>query len=646
MPLQKIEQYELGGVDSRSNPLNFPSNRAVRCTNFVPTPSGRLRLRFGNTKPALTGAVAGTPIHSATYYEQYAGAQFALFGQGTALKSLNLSTGVVTDLGAGFTSGNPWGHFRASNRIFVGNGVDGVFNFDGTTLRPTGVRAPTAAEVSSATATVTGAPAGTWDTTVLGGFQIYIVYYNPVTGEVGNRIAIGSRFTNLAAAKSVALANLPDLSGVNTEWVKGIGRTNDGGQVPYWLVDASGNRIVVGNAATTASLLTSTIDTNQELPTRNGLPPTGLNKFTRVGNRVFAARDGDVNLYFSEDDTDAQNGNFVGVAQTSFAGNNLEPMPTGEVPTALHAYRFEGWFFSKNNLAIWSQFLFQQGSNPWRGPWPAGAAGQRAFIETPYGPVWMTPDKQLMGFSEDGPIPVSGEFEKALLGQIGDQYVATTELAYYRNPELQIDCIYIKSRDVNGNQLNIKMDYMIRDGRSATGQGYLLVYSNMTPNTFIGSGLTPRQNLRDSNGRERLWTGATDGAFYQMEDGDDDNAQTYTGDYIGLMNAGTQNKLIAGFEWQGDQNVQVSYSGNTKKGVADWTGTNPKRLDPKDSASDSDRFEASISREAKWVYIRLQLTSHPADGTLEIEGEELPVSTYGYVNYVVPKLGSPRPEGR
>lgn len=49
MALTAVEQYELGGVDSRSNPLNMPSNRSLMCKNFVPTPAGYLELRRGYT---------------------------------------------------------------------------------------------------------------------------------------------------------------------------------------------------------------------------------------------------------------------------------------------------------------------------------------------------------------------------------------------------------------------------------------------------------------------------------------------------------------------------------------------------------------------------------------------------------------------
>lgn len=646
MPQRKIDEFEFGGVDSRSNPTNFPPNRLLRCKNWTPLPSGQLRLRYGYTVPQ-TNAVAGAPIHSAAYYEKFDGTQFILFGQGTSLKSFAVATGAVT-LVKVLTSALPWSHFRAGNRIFIGNGVDMV-NFDGTTVRKTGIRALTAAEAAAITVTPGTVPAGTWTTSLLSGYQLYAVIYNPVTGHVGNRIAIGARFKILAAGDSIVITGLPNLAAESGEWVIGFARTNDNGEVPYWLIDGSANRIVAASGSATATLTLDTIDTTQELPTRNGVP-LALNRFAKVGSQVFGARDGDNFLYYCEDETDATNGNFVGSPYESWAGNNVEAYPTGERPLSIHAYRQEGWFFSGNYLSICSEFLKQQGTNPWRGPWISGCAGQRAFIETPYGPMWLTKDKQLMEYNGAQPIQASDEYEATLLHKIGDQYVATSELAYLRDPEKKIDRVYVLSKDKNGAPLVIIHDFKLKDfavyGQgSSGGQGYEALYSGMTPNTLIGSGYTPRQNAHDVNGRERLWAGATDGLFRQLEDGNDDAGTAYSADGICVVNAGNKNTLVSGFEWQGDSRIAVSYSVRSKLALPDFTTTQNEVIGDPDNPDN--RFEVNIGEEARWIAVRLQLDSHPTDGDFEISDPPfIPLPTYGLVNYVTAKLGSDRPEGR
>lgn len=646
MPQRKIDEFEFGGVDARSNPTNYPPNRLLRCKNWTPLPSGQLRLRYGYTVPPMN-SVSGGPIHSAAYYEKFDGTQFILFGQSTGLKSYAIATGVVT-LVATLQSPLPWGHFRAGNRIFIGNGVDMV-NFDGTTVRKTGIRALTAAEAAAITVTPGTAPAGTWTTSLLSGYQLYAVIHNPVTGHVGNRIKIGARFTIPAAGKSVLVAGLPNLAGESGEYVIGFGRTNDNGEVPYWLIDAAGNRIVAASGSNTATLTLDTVDPTQELPTRNGVP-LPLNRFSKVGTQIFGARDGDNFLYYSEDETDLTNGNFVGSPYESWAENNLEAYPTGERPLSIHAYRSEGWFFSGGYLSIWSTYLKQQGTNPWRGPWAAGCAGQRAFTETPYGPAWVTKDKQLMVYDGAQPVPASDEYEASLLHKIGDQYVATTEVTCLRDPEKKIDRIYVMSKDANGQPLIIIHDIKIKDfaiyGQgSAGGQAYESLYSGMIPNTFVGAGYTPRQNAKDLNGRERLWTGATDGRFYQLEDGNDDNGNTYSADAITIINGGNKNPLIAGFGWHGDENIVVSFSVRSKLALADFNKTSNEVIGDPDKPDN--RFEVNVGEEARWVAVRLQLDSHPGDGNFDISDPPfLPLPTYGLVNYVTATLGTDRPEAR
>jgi hypothetical protein len=374
------------------------------------------------------------------------------------------------------------------------------------------------------------------------------------------------------------------------------------------------------------------------LPTRNGVPPSGLNKFAQVGSRIWGARPGDLFLYYSEDATDTTNGDFVGDAYESWAGDNAEAYPTGEVPTALHAYRFEGWFFSKTHLSIWSLFLFQQGVNPWRGPWPVGCAGQRAWIETPYGPFWVTPDKELMKFNLGGPQTASEEYQASLLAKIADQYVSQIELAYLRDPEKHIDQIMILGKDVNGNPVVVIHDFKIKDERAPDGQAYEAAYSGMIPSSLAGTGYTPRQNVRDVNGRERLWCGATNGRLYQLEDGTSDNGNTYTGDCIDLVYVGPNYTKLNAVEFQGDPNLQFSYSTKPSLSLADMTVGKPETI----SAAEN-RFEVPIDGEPRWIFGRIQLTSHPADGNFDMTDPPfMPFPSYGLVNYATAKMGPAR----
>lgn len=657
--MAKAEAFSFGAVDTRSNPLNLPGERSIRCRNFTPLQSGQLRLRYGFTEPTMTGAVDSTQIHSAAYYETFAGVQYILFGQGTKLKSMALATGVVTQL-ALLTNGNSWGHFRARNSIFLANGTD-FKQFDGTTLRDVGIRAPNSTEASAVSVAAQLSPAGSFDSTTLTGYQLSMAYYNPNTGHVGNAVQVGARVTIPGSGYSLAVTGLPNLSGVNPEWQKILGRTPDGGAVPYWFLDGSGNPVVVNNTATSATIISMDIDTTKELPFRNSVPTVIPDSFTRVNTRVFGKATGNQYIRYSEDVADVTNANFVGNPEESWPADNIEAFPTGELPRGVHNYRFEGWFFSRNNLAVWSELLRQQGGSPWRGPWPAGLAGQRAFVETPYGPHWLTPDKQLMSFdgSSGGPTPASSEYENSLLAKISDGFVAQTELMYLRDPEKQIDRLYIFSQDILGNPLMIIHDFLLRDARSpieiqgASGQAYEAIYSNKVPNTFVGSGYTPRQNPLDSTGRARLWTGSTTGTFMQLEDGTadgfhpgTDNAFTFTGDIIKLINLGPDKPSLESLQIHGDgATLDVSYSLRPLEDISSFQEGSFQAMTPPIEGRWVMKFDSAP--DTQWIAIRLQLTAHPTDGNYDMTDPPfIPLPTYGVINEAVLMLGRTRPQAK
>jgi hypothetical protein len=598
-------------------------------------------------------------------------------------------------------------------------------SWDSVTLRAIGIREPSAAEAGAVNVSTGTNSSASFATTELSGYQFYMVYFNPVTGHVGNRTTIGGRITVSATTTEIILSDLPNLAGVDPEWVKGFGMTNDNGQVPYWLVSAlstatitntvltggvatytaantfaegqnvsvsgttngggvfnttgnvinptgttfqlaideanvasaadtgtasvtsSGSRIVAGNTATTAVLTSSVVDFTQELPYRNGVPPP-LDKFTKVGSVIFGAVEGDINLHYTENDSEptasATSANFVGVPAESWSPDNIEPFPTAEVPTCIQTYGgTAGFFYSKNYLAIWALELYQAGQNPWSAVINVGCAGQRAWIDTPYGPIWMTWDKQLMTWNGTGAQPISEEYERSLLGQIGNAYIPTTELAYYRDPELGIDRLYVKSKDVNGNPVIVIHDFRLQDYRNQVAMGYDFLYAGMTPSTFIGTGYTPRQNVRDTNFRERLWTGAADGNFYQLEDGStSDNNTEYTGDAIALINAGDDKPLLDAIEWQGDGNVEVSYTTKASLSLGDYEEGITEEVE---DGNPDNRYQVKVTEEARWVYARFQLTSHPADGNFVLgDPPFVPMPSYGVINGITPKFGRPRPE--
>jgi len=84
-----VENYVWGAVDSRSNPLNLPRDRALLCRNWIPNAGGWLELRKGYEaipmQPTFT-----TPIHSLAEYQLWSGERYLLAGQGPSLNRITV----------------------------------------------------------------------------------------------------------------------------------------------------------------------------------------------------------------------------------------------------------------------------------------------------------------------------------------------------------------------------------------------------------------------------------------------------------------------------------------------------------------------------------------------------------------------------
>jgi hypothetical protein len=80
-------------------------------------------------------------------------------------------------------------------------------------------------------------------------------------------------------------------------------------------------------------------------------------------------------------------------------------------------------------------------------------------------------EKQICTFMEDGIISVSEEYELSLLGQLADQYLGSTEIAYLSDPIQLVDQLVVKGLNSLGNPVLIVHDFYLKDERSPHGQG-------------------------------------------------------------------------------------------------------------------------------------------------------------------------------
>ena len=614
---------------------------------------------------------------------------------------------------------------------------------DGVTPRRSGIRAPYNIEAASVTAGPSTATQGDWVPTQFQGYQLYMAYYNPNTGHVGNRIKIGSPliipavglsltaagpayagvtvysgtiigggsnalkgiqftvqgFTNAGnnggpfvcvgsstaslslqnpygvmetatasatnnsnSGQSVVVTGLPDLSSVNPEWVKIIGRTGDGGDIPYALMNTNtGDWVTIPNSETLATLTVGDVDFTSELPYANGLPPL-MHKVATALGRVYGIDDTNPTLIdYSESASDIYGSeNFVGVPAQSWNPLNQIPNPTGEANKCIQSVDNEIWAFSRNFLNIITEIgLYSPDGNPSpyiRKTVPGGCPGQRAFCQRNNSPYWLNSYKQLMTRGEDVPVSVSQQYEAGLLAKLIDSYLDSVEVIYHCDPLRFIDRIYITGAAYDPSRTSPQSPYYIATfvhDFAMGGIGYEYDYYALFPSMYVRDA-TSSYSFRDINQKIHLLfldTSSSNAPIYQMEEGAlDDGGATISSDMISIVRLGAQEPKLAGLDISGDDTLVVTHSQNL---LLDLPGLNSLTPDSSTSLDEGDhqcgRFRVDIDEGAEYMVIRLQLKSHPADAPangLDLNyPPHVPLELYGRVYVLRSEVGATRQVG-
>jgi hypothetical protein len=641
MGLVARELYQFGGVDSRSNPLNLPSDRCLRCLNWIITEAGNLQLRYGYAVTNQNAAAANRIVNFANY-KTLDGTRRVVFFDGATAKTMLLSSGAVsapTVKGTAFASSAKGTFVFVNNRLQFANGTDMKW-FDGTNWRNIGVRPPTAGEAAAVTTVLAGTAApGVAASSVGGsqpGYQFWMAYYNPTTGDVGNALKIGSRLVP-TSAKDITISSLPDLSGVDTELVKLIFRTGDGGEVAYACADTSGNWYTVANATTSGTMTFAGIDGNAEAPQRNDLPPT-FQRMCLAGDFIFGNPANSATIYKSGFFALKRSGTFVGNPENCFASNDTETFPTNQALSGFFEENNDLWCFSLTAMAILVSDI-TTGVGGWQGPWNIGLAGDRASCKTDYGRFWVSGDKQLCTMGPNGPISVSGEYERALLSKIGDANLSVVETKYLKDVSKDIDHIDINCLDSNGTPFHVIHDFKLKDSRSPLGQAYERSYQSLLSTTHS------IEQIRDNSDRMRIWAGASDGKLYELNSGDNDNGSEYSADLITIMNAGKKRPKLAYIAWNGDGNAAVSIGATLKTTTSTGDDFSFEAIETETMPGGEDDYfyRAQIDKEMRNLFARFQLASHSSTGTLALNTiPHVPVENYGRIYAALALVGEER----
>lgn len=481
------------------------------------------------------------------------------------------------------------------------------------------------------------------------GYQFFASIYNPNGGgHVGNRTSIGGRALQTGYRSNWHLAGLPDLSGTDAEWTILIGRTGDGAQVPYPCADNAVNWAVVQSAQTTFTVNQGNIDGAHELPTRNGIIPSQSNMFCLAGDFAYAADTGSPTLRRSGSFLDDRAGTFTGRPEQSWAPNDIDTFPTAEALTGIFEIDQEVFCGTLHDSALSVNLA---GLQFWAaGPWAIGIAGRRAGTKCgAQGFFWVSGDKQLCTFNQGVPVVVSEEYELAELSQIGDAFLSTVECVYYRNAAQNKEELRIEAQKADGTPYTIIHDFKLREVYSAPGslygQGYSSTYAGPLSTAFTSA------LVRDGNGRIQIYAGASTGQLYQLYTGADDVGNQYTADLILLASGGPNRPSVPFFDYYGDQNIQVTVGRNFSSSIAagaQW-GFDPPNADANVSQAVQGAEQDFLYRvfltpsEVQKLYIRFQLTSHSADGNLNLSSPvHIPLENYGRLYELIPAIDGER----
>jgi hypothetical protein len=480
------------------------------------------------------------------------------------------------------------------------------------------------------------------------GFQFYASIYNPNGGQhVGNRIAIGGRALQTAYRSNWHIAGLPDLSATDSEWCILIGRTGDGAQVPYAVADNAVNWLFAQSAQTAITVSSANLDGQHELPTRNTVIPSQCNMFAVAGDYIYAGDTGSAFLRRSGSLADDRAGIFTGRPEQSWAANDIDTFPTGEALVGMFEIDQEVFCGTLHDCALSVNLA---GIQQWVGPWGVGIAGRRAGTKCgAHGFYWLSGDKQLCTLQQGVPVVVSEEYELAELSQIGDAFLNTVELSYFRSGQLGKDEVRIEGQKTDGTPYTVIHDFRLREYGTAPGSVFGQGYSSQ----FVGplaTSFTVAQ-VRDGSGKLQIYAGASTGQLYQLYGGADDVGTQYPSDLILLLNGGPNRPNAPFVDFHGDSLIQMTVGRNLQTSLA--AGSLFTFDPPNADANTSESVPGSefdflyrvflVPPEVQHLYVRFQLNSHSADGNLNLNSPpHVPLESYGRLYELIPALGDER----
>lgn len=376
------------------------------------------------------------------------------------------------------------------NGLGVRDGTDSKSPFttwDGTTLRYCGLDAycvggnPTAAFAAGA-GNNTIADLG--DST---GVSIYVGLHNTATQHFSNAVFAGRLTTD--GTGTITVSNLDRLKSAYLNATEQgelkfvFYATIDGGAVAYLILNSGLTGPLTSAISNTSQSLSVTaihpqgfvLDNTQERPNEN-YPPRPMSKIAYANGRVYGvllgggsgtsgflkdqpAPGSDESNYYrdfqfpltnqkdigaivwSASADSGQGNDFVGVPEESFPLRNRKYPPNGEFPLMIDATPGGAQLLVITSTGTFILSEAADGLHEWTTVSDIdGCLGERSYVRTPRGPMWITQEKQLVLLDKDTfrLVFLSPEFDELLSST--DYFALASACDYLRRPNNYVDC--------------------------------------------------------------------------------------------------------------------------------------------------------------------------------------------------------------